>query len=111
MSAALEVNQRTPGVCRYCSCTADNACRLPDGDTCSWYDKGRTVCTASSCVRQWEAVKKAIRAAARPVRRSSADIHGLIVAERKARSKRYRDAARARGLIQPKGGKAWKRRE
>lgn len=100
------MNQHTPGVCRYCSCTADNACRLPDGDTCSWYDKDRTVCTAPGCVRAFEAVKKAIRTAARPVRRSSADVHRLIVAERKARAKRYRDAAKARGLISPEGGNA-----
>ena len=79
---------------------------MPDGDTCSWYDKDRTVCSSPGCVRQFEAKKKSARLAARPVRRSSVDIHQLIQGERKARAKRYREAAKARGLIHPKGGAA-----
>lgn len=35
----------TPGTCRYCGCTEDDAC----GDGCSWLDNSQTVCDAPAC--------------------------------------------------------------
>jgi ParB/RepB/Spo0J family partition protein len=39
----------TPGVCRECGCTEDNACEDEDG-TCYWVDKEKTLCSA--CCRK-----------------------------------------------------------
>jgi ParB-like chromosome segregation protein Spo0J len=36
----------TPGECRYCLCTEDNACDPP----CSWVDPTRTLCSTPDCV-------------------------------------------------------------
>lgn len=35
----------TPGVCRVCGCTEDQACMTEDGP-CGWANKERTLCTA-----------------------------------------------------------------
>ncbi len=71
-----------PKVCRYCGCTEEDACTLPTGDPCSWYEATRTVCTNPGCVRKFEAVKAENRAkAAREKaerRMSSADVHDAI---------------------------------
>jgi hypothetical protein len=66
-----------PGKCRYCGCTESNACVLQDGDTCSWHDNTRTVCTAPGCVRQFIADSRRRR----PVRRkkSTAEVHAEIM--------------------------------
>ncbi len=49
------------GVCRYCGCTEDDACRIPGGDACSWLDAHRTVCNAPRCVGQFHADDVAAR--------------------------------------------------
>ncbi len=66
-----------PGKCRYCGCTESNACVLQDGDTCSWHDNTRTVCTAPGCVRQFIADSRRRR----PMRRkkSTAEVHAEIM--------------------------------
>ena len=90
-----------PGVCRFCKVTEDQV----DGDKRSWLGKDRTCCSDYGCVRQhWAEVDRA-KANARQAtrRRSPAEVHRAIIAEQKARAKRYRDAARARGLIRSKG--------
>lgn len=51
MSAALQ-----PGVCRYCGCTEDNACRTPpSGEPCCWVEDDRTVCSGWNCQRKYRA--------------------------------------------------------
>ncbi len=35
----------TPGVCRVCGCTEEDAC-IVGGVPCAWADKKRTLCTA-----------------------------------------------------------------
>lgn len=52
------------GICRYCRCTENNACRItikPRGNpalkasiTCCWMNKQQTVCSAPSCVRKYK---------------------------------------------------------
>jgi hypothetical protein len=41
------------GVCQICRCTEEDACTLPTGDKCSWFDRQRTLCNASGCIREW----------------------------------------------------------
>lgn len=77
-----------PGVCRYCKCTERGRCRLPDGDPCGWFDPARTVCSAPACLTAHFAARDkagldAYRA--RPKKRTPAEIHALMQAEKKAR--------------------------
>ena len=44
-----ELPGHVPGVCRYCKCTEDRACRLADGGACSWIFPEHTVCSAPEC--------------------------------------------------------------
>ena len=54
---------RRRGICRYCRCTENNACRitlraarrnpaLKASITCSWLNDEQTVCTNPQCVRK-----------------------------------------------------------
>jgi hypothetical protein len=36
------------GVCRFCGCTTERACRPPGGEPCQWVDQEETLC--SGCV-------------------------------------------------------------
>lgn len=38
------------GVCRFCGCTSERACRPPGQDPCRWVDQEETLCSA--CVPQ-----------------------------------------------------------
>jgi len=49
----MNARNHDPGVCRYCRCTEGNACRLPDGDGCAWFDAGRTLCNSPVCLNQY----------------------------------------------------------
>lgn len=89
------------GTCRHCGCTEDRACRLSTGDSCCWVDQTCTVCSNPACMRA-EAARKQGAKDARPRRRSSADIHQLILQEAAAKRARYREAARVRGLLRGK---------
>jgi hypothetical protein len=90
------------GKCRFCK--ADEA--RVDGDKLSWFGPDRTCCSQYDCIRQhWAEIDRAKRLR-RPRKRTPADIHEIKLAERSARSRRTRDAAKARGLIRPKGGLA-----
>lgn len=66
-----------PGMCRHCRCTEDRACRLSDGDTCSWTDRTRLVCTNPLCVKAEQERLRKIEAA-RPKRLSSAEVSNAI---------------------------------
>lgn len=42
----------TPGECRHCGCTDQNACKVPPtGDPCCWIDLTFTVCSNPDCIR------------------------------------------------------------
>lgn len=86
------------GTCRYCRCTEDNACRLPDGEPCSWLVATQDVCNSPSCIREHQAALAKAQAARsrRPRRLNSAEIHQLKMAELAARRRRWREAAKAR---------------
>jgi ParB family chromosome partitioning protein len=43
------------GVCKFCRCTEDDACRLDGGVNCSWMDAEQTVCSNPDCVAQYKA--------------------------------------------------------
>ena len=48
-----ELPGHVPGVCRYCKCTEERACRLADGGACSWIFPEHTVCSNPECERRW----------------------------------------------------------
>jgi hypothetical protein len=56
------VSRVVPGVCRYCGCTENTACRVaPYGpeDTCGWLpDSMRTACSAKPCWFAWSRHQK-----------------------------------------------------
>ena len=90
------MSEITPGKCRYCGCTEDNPCSVPpynEGDVCGWLSgTRRTVCNAPGCARRWGEECKAAKLAARPPRRSSADINKLICGRGRSRKKKGRTA-------------------
>jgi len=49
----------TPGICRVCGCTDNNAC--PEG--CSWADSTYTLCTNPICLRVARRTKRLLGAA------------------------------------------------
>ena len=51
----------TPGTCRHCRCTEENACILHTGDTCWWTNDERTVCSNPSCIKAEQARVRALR--------------------------------------------------
>jgi hypothetical protein len=44
------------GVCRFCRCTEESACELPNGEPCAWFTA--EVCTNPPCVRAFKALPK-----------------------------------------------------
>lgn len=86
-----------PGRCRFCGATDAEV----DGDRLSWLDQERTCCTKYDCRNKHFAELR--RKPARPRRRTPADVHQLILQERAAKRKRWRDAAKARGLLRSRG--------
>lgn len=86
------------GRCRFCGCTEDNTCRLPNSEPCGWLVRTQDVCNAPRCIRAWQA-EQASKAAAeklRTRRRTPAEIHQLILEERRARRRQYRANRAAR---------------
>lgn len=83
-----------PGQCRFCRCTESNACKLPDGDPCSWFTTDRTVCTAPACLNAHFAEQRRLMAeGSRATRkRTPGQIHALKKEERNAKQR----AARAK---------------
>lgn len=93
-----------PGVCRFCKVKEDQV----DGDKLSWHCTDRTCCSNYACVRQhWAEIDRAkrIRTTTANRKRTPAEIHQLILDEKRAKRRRYREAAKARGLIRPSAGK------
>jgi hypothetical protein len=82
------------GSCRFCHCTEDNACKLPTGDPCGWWDSTRTVCTAPGCIIAYFAQerRKSSDAAAKFRKRTPGQIHELMRQEKNAKQR----AARAK---------------
>jgi hypothetical protein len=82
------------GQCRFCRCTEDDPCRVPGGDTCSWFDKSCTVCTGPACITAYFAEQRRLMAeGSRSTRkRTPGQIHELMKEERNAK----RRAARAK---------------
>lgn len=39
------------GVCRFCKCTDQAPCRMPDGEPCSWVGRLCDVCSNPRCLR------------------------------------------------------------
>ncbi len=52
MNSPASQPEPVPGVCRYCGCTWERPCVLSTGggETCAWFDRDRTICTATVCV-------------------------------------------------------------
>lgn len=86
------------GKCIYCGCTPERACTLPNGDGCAWRDRLRICCTAPACLRAYAADQRAyerrVRAASR--RRTPAEVHAAMMAERKDARRRARERAKHR---------------
>ena len=80
------------GTCQFCKCTEANACTIPGGDRCSWFDAARTVCTAPACITAYFAQqrRKASEASAKYRKRSPGQIHELMRQEKNARQRAYR---------------------
>jgi hypothetical protein len=66
------------GECRHCRCSESSPCKLPNGDTCMWIDKTRTVCSSPSCVKAETARRSRIDVASRPRKLTPAEVHLLI---------------------------------
>ncbi len=94
----------TPGVCQHCGITDDQV----DGDKLSWHDGRRTCCSKYACVKKHKAQIRQKRqewiAAGR--KRSPAEIYELQRQEKREQNKRYREAAKAKGLLKPRGDAA-----
>jgi len=86
------------GYCRFCGCTSSedeaNACNTTGGK-CHWFDYERTVCSAEPCIRAFgnERAKFKAERAEKDRKRTPAEIHALIMQERKDRRKKKAGAA------------------
>lgn len=97
-----------PGWCRFCRIDEKSV----DGDRIGWHGPDRTCCTQYGCVRQhWAEVDRwKCQQRAKRVKRTPADIHALILSERKEKATRARVAKAARaaakgnGVMRGKGG-------
>lgn len=93
-----------PGVCRHCGVTEDQV----DGDKLCWHDGRHTCCSKYACVKQHKAQLRKAReewkAAGR--KKTPAEIYELQRKERQEKNRRYREAAKARGLLKGKGDAA-----
>lgn len=78
------------GICRYCRCIESNACKLPDGEACAWFDNERTVCSAPACLAAHFRERERRQREQRPRRRSPAEILEIRKQEQLARRRRAR---------------------
>ena len=63
--------------CRHCGCTDLEPCRLPNGDTCEWFNRDCSVCNAPGCIKAETARLRALLP--KPERKQTpGDIHALI---------------------------------
>ncbi len=78
----------TSGVCRFCGITDAQV----DGDKRSWLGASRTVCSAPACIRAHYAERDRAQAEANKARhkRTPAEIHQLMIQERRERRRRNR---------------------
>ncbi len=85
------------GKCRFCGCGSSedeaSACNTVGGK-CHWFDFERTVCSAERCVRAFGQERAKLKAE-RNRKRTPAEIHALMMEERKSRR---RKSAKARGM-------------
>jgi hypothetical protein len=88
-----------PGVCEFCGITDADI----DGDRLWWTSPKRDCCNKYGCIKAKKAKERRARAL-RPKRNTPADIHRLIREEAAAKRKRYRDAAKKRGLLREAPG-------
>jgi hypothetical protein len=106
LAAKIAAGSIVSGRCRYCRCTEDNPCRLPEGDACSWFDRSRTVCTNPACLTaifaaQYREKEQAARAQAQARRRRTpGEVAALIVAEKKQKRQAANAKYRARMKVQ-----------
>lgn len=77
-----------PGVCRFCSITEDQI----DGDKHCWLGPSRTVCNGPPCVRAHYAERDRAELAKKKAnrKRTPAEIHQLMIEERRERRRRGR---------------------
>jgi hypothetical protein len=94
----------TPGVCQFCAVTDDQV----DGDKLCWHDGRHTCCSRYACVKRYKAQlrQKHREWVAAGRKRSPAEIYELQQKERRDRNRRYREAAKAKGLLKPRGDAA-----
>ena len=87
----------TEGVCFNCGVTDAQI----DGNKLSWHNGRRTCCSKYECVKKYYAQIKRARQEfqSKNRKKTPAEIYELQRQERRARNKRYRDAAKARGLL------------
>ena len=79
------------GQCRFCHCTEADPCRIPGGDTCAWYIASRDVCTAPGCITAYHAQQNRLAAqTSRTRKRTPAQIHALIMEEKRTKQRAYR---------------------
>jgi hypothetical protein len=82
-----------PGKCHFCGCHGDS-CKLATGgdDRCTWLGVSRTVCTNPMCIRAHYADRDRVEVAAKKARRkrTPAEIHQLMIEERRERRHRSR---------------------
>ena len=67
LSQALRVYNQTGrfpvGICRFCGCTEDNACRKGNGLPCGWANVGHSRCNSEQCLEKFR--KESARAVER----------------------------------------------
>jgi hypothetical protein len=93
-----------PGVCQFCRVTDDEV----DGNKLSWHNTARNCCSRYACVSRYkEQIRRARRDFQSKTRKKTpAEICELQRQERQAKNRRYREAAKARGLLKGKGDAA-----
>lgn len=79
------------GVCRFCHCTAENPCKLSNGDECSFVTKLANRCNRPECVRAWEREMDAEIEADRERRKRLGEMKRQM--KRTSRIKKFRRAA------------------
>lgn len=90
----------TPGTCRHCGCTENNACPLSNGDACCWIDRERICCSRPSCIKAETLRRDRLKAAAqasRPRKLRSWEVHQQILEESRTRRKAARERQRKKG--------------
>ena len=75
------------GICHFCGIPDERV----DGDRIRWVDSRRAVCSQPGCVRRFGSeVEKALHAARPKRKRSPAEVHALILEERRRKRREYR---------------------